>query len=95
MDISTLQKARYQYKPKLPKVFTLPVDKIALRKGENTESTADQRDLKQLFKNTYGRPVVEFVEGESTAKKQRLNVGVVLSGGQAPGGPEPGRNPTV
>jgi len=86
MDISTLQKARYDYRPKLPQVLTLPLGKIGVQRGENTESAADQRDLKLLFNNTYGNPVVEFVEGESTVEKLKLNVGVVLSGGQAPGG---------
>ena len=86
MDISTLQKARYDYRPKLPQVLTLPLGKIGVQRGENTESAADQRDLKLLFNNTYGNPVIEFVEGESAAEKLKLNVGVVLSGGQAPGG---------
>ena len=86
MDISNLQKMRYDYRPKLPSVLTLPLDKIGVRKGGNTESVADQRDLKQLFKNTYGKPVVEFVEGVNEHLSARLKVGVVLSGGQAPGG---------
>lgn len=86
MEISNLQKARYEYRPKLPSVLTLPFEKIGISKGDNTESAADQGDLKQLFKNTYGKPVIEFVESEQNTREQKLKVGVVLSGGQAPGG---------
>jgi len=89
MDISDLQKVRYEYRPKLPAVLNLPLDRIGMRKGNDTESLADQRDLKQLFKHTYGKPVVQFVEGPGENGKtsgKKLNVGVVLSGGQAPGG---------
>ena len=86
MDISNLQKIRYEYRPKLPFVFSLPHEKICLRKAGNTESAADQRDLKQIFKHTYGNPVVEFIEGENPSSGGVFKVGVVLSGGQAPGG---------
>ncbi len=86
MDISVLQKARHSYEPKLPHVLTLPLNRVGVRRGDSSESLGDQRDLKLLFKHTYGRPIVEFVEGESPAEKRKYNVGVVLSGGQAPGG---------
>ena len=86
MTISPLQKARYQYEPKLPGMLRSGVDKIAVKEGEPTQSVADQETIKSLFPNTYGKNEITFVEGESTASPDRQVVGVILSGGQAPGG---------
>ena len=86
MDISNLQKARYEYTPKLPAALAAPLENIGIESGNATESVADQSDLKQLFAFTYGKPVVSFVAGENPGAGKKLNVGVVLSGGQAPGG---------
>ena len=58
---------------------------MALKEEETTASIADQETIKKIFPNTYGMPVVEFVEGEENFHEQ-TNVGVILSGGQAPGG---------
>lgn len=82
MNISNLQKERSSYTPKLPKSIQGPV---TVREGAATHSVADMDEINRLFPNTYGLPVVEFVEG-SPAEHKPINVGVILSGGQAPGG---------
>ncbi len=82
MEKSPLQIARSSYQPKLPGVFKKDV---LLVEGEATQSVADQEDIQKLFPNTYGMPLVTFKEGERKEYPQ-VNVGVILSGGQAPGG---------
>ena len=82
MEKSPLQIARASYQPKLPGVFKKDV---LLVEGEATQSVADQEDIQKLFPNTYGMPLVTFKEGERKEYPQ-VNVGVILSGGQAPGG---------
>ncbi|MDR0998210.1 MAG: diphosphate--fructose-6-phosphate 1-phosphotransferase [Treponema sp.] len=86
MEISALQKARYAYQPKLPPSLSQDIAGIGIEFGSPTESVADQRDLKELFKNTYGKPIATFAKGSLSDIKRKLNVGVILSGGQAPGG---------
>ncbi len=86
MKISNLQKARYQYTPKLPSILEAPLENIGIKTGATTESVSDQTDLKRLFSTTYGRPVAEFVKGENPNASREVRIGVVLSGGQAPGG---------
>lgn len=86
MKLSALQKARYQYEPKLPAVLAAKLDTIAIEKGKPTQSVANQAEMKSLFKNTYGKPLVTFVKGKNKDVKKQLRVGVILSGGQAPGG---------
>jgi pyrophosphate--fructose-6-phosphate 1-phosphotransferase len=86
MEISALQKARYAYQPKLPPSLSQDITGIGIEFGSPTESVADQRDLKELFKNTYGKPIATFAQGSLSDIKRKLNVGVILSGGQAPGG---------
>ncbi|MCD6353948.1 MAG: diphosphate--fructose-6-phosphate 1-phosphotransferase, partial [Prolixibacteraceae bacterium] len=83
MNISALQKERAKYQPKLPKSL---VGAMRLVEGEKTESVADQAEIKKLFPNTYGMPLVTFEEGEVKLNRPAINVGVILSGGQAPGG---------
>ncbi|MCQ2605880.1 MAG: diphosphate--fructose-6-phosphate 1-phosphotransferase [Bacteroidales bacterium] len=83
MAISALQKARAAYQPKLPKAFK---GGVALKEGKATQSVADQEEIKKLFPNTYGMPVVTFEEAASKLSMNEFNVGVILSGGQAPGG---------
>lgn len=82
MEISLLQKERAAYRPKLPKGLQ---GAVKVKGGEPTQSVGNQEEIKKLFPNTYGMPLVEFVSGdeENTGK---MNVGVILSGGQAPGG---------
>ena len=86
MDISPLQKARYEYKPKLPKMLRVGVEGIAVQEGDKTEAASDKEKISELFPNTYGMKDVYFVDGESTAEKKKHVIGVILSGGQAPGG---------
>jgi pyrophosphate--fructose-6-phosphate 1-phosphotransferase len=89
MDISVLQKIRYQYNPKLPASLTGEISSIALESGSATESLGDMEALKEIFRHTYGKPVVSFVK-ESGKKNEEMNrilkIGLILSGGQAPGG---------
>ena len=84
MKKSALQRVRAEYQPKLPKALQGPVK---LKIGESTQSVADQEEIKKLFPHTYGLPIVEFVENESPERlEEPFNVGIILSGGQAPGG---------
>lgn len=82
MKKSLLQNERATYQPKLPKGLQ---GAVKVQEGAPTQSVGDQEEIKKLFPNTYGMPLVEFVPGEEE-KSQRLNVGIILSGGQAPGG---------
>ncbi len=79
---SPLEKARMSYQPKLPNVLK---GSVKLSEGKPTESVANQAEMKTLFPHTYGLPIVEFVAGEPKSYPA-VNVGVILSGGQAPGG---------
>ncbi|MCI5912651.1 MAG: diphosphate--fructose-6-phosphate 1-phosphotransferase [Prevotella sp.] len=82
MRKSALQIARAAYQPKLPKALQGAVN---VKEGEPTQSVDNQAEIKELFPNTYGMPLVEFVPGEAV-NNTKMNVGVILSGGQAPGG---------
>jgi pyrophosphate--fructose-6-phosphate 1-phosphotransferase len=86
MSISPLQQERYKYKPALPASLSGDVQTLETEAGPATESIANQNELKQLFPETYGRPTVTFRQGGSRKTYKALNVGVILSGGQAPGG---------
>ena len=83
MSISALQKERAKYQPKLPKSLK---GNVKLVEGAKTESVADQKEIAELFPNTYGMPLITFEAADAAAEKQPVNVGVILSGGQAPGG---------
>lgn len=85
LKISELQKARAAYYPKLPEALKNGA-KVKLVEGSATESIADQEKVKAIFKNTYGAPVVKFEKGDGSKIEKPINVGVILSGGQAPGG---------
>ena len=82
MDKSALQIERASYQPKLPKALQ---GAVKVKEGKPTQSVADQEEIKKLFPNTYGMPLVEFVPGDEPVKKA-MNIGIILSGGQAPGG---------
>ena len=82
MTKSALQIARAAYQPKLPKALK---GAVVAKEGEPTQSVADQEAIQKLFPNTYGMPLIQFVEGEAK-EYAPMNVGVILSGGQAPGG---------
>ena len=85
-DLSPLQKARYQYAPKLPKMLRNGISEISVLEGEETTSVADQEKIKALFPNTYGKEEITFQKGQNTSVAKKQVVGVILSGGQAPGG---------
>ena len=86
MNISTLQKARYSYAPKLPGMLRNGISEICVKDGAPTESVADQEKIKALFPNTYGKNEITFQKGANTSTAKKQVVGVILSGGQAPGG---------
>ena len=83
MAKSALQIARAAYQPKLPKALKGHVKAVA---GEATQSVADQEAIRKLFPNTYGMPLIKFETSDGAASSPVMNVGVILSGGQAPGG---------
>ncbi|MBQ1696352.1 MAG: diphosphate--fructose-6-phosphate 1-phosphotransferase [Bacteroidales bacterium] len=83
MKKSPLQIARAAYQPKMPASIT---GNPVIVEGKATESVADQADIKKLFPNTYGLPIVTFKNGDKASAAKAINVGVILSGGQAPGG---------
>ena len=82
METSALQKERASYQPKLPKALK---GAVKIKEGEPTQSVDNHEEIKKLFPNTYGMSLVEFVPAEKQ-ESFRINVGVILSGGQAPGG---------
>ncbi len=86
MKLSPLQLARYQYAPKLPGMLRGGISQISVKNGEATQSVADQEKIAALFPNTYGKNEIIFQKGENTAPAKKQVVGVILSGGQAPGG---------
>ena len=86
MEISPLQKERLKYEPKLPGMLRHGVSEISVQEGEATQSVADQEKIKALFPNTYGKKEITFVKGANTSSAKKQVVGVILSGGQAPGG---------
>lgn len=86
MNISPLQKARYEYTPKLPGMLRNGIADICVKEGEETQSVADQEKIKALFPNTYGKKEITFEKGKNTSENKKQVVGVILSGGQAPGG---------
>ncbi|MDE6301131.1 MAG: diphosphate--fructose-6-phosphate 1-phosphotransferase [Muribaculaceae bacterium] len=83
MKKSPLQKARAAYQPKLPIVLTGAVKAV---EGKPTQSVANQEEIHQLFPNTYGLPELKFEKNPNPSAGKPVNVGVILSGGQAPGG---------
>ncbi len=86
MNISPLQKARYEYSPKLPGMLRNGIADICVKEGAETQSVADQEKIKALFPNTYGKKEITFQKGANTSEAKKQIVGVILSGGQAPGG---------
>ena len=85
MTISALQKARAAYTPKLPKALANGAN-VKIIEGEATTSVADQEKIAELFAATYGAPKLTFEAGDGSIQEKTINVGVILSGGQAPGG---------
>ena len=81
-----MQVARYQYQPKLPGMLRNGISEICVKNGEPTQSVADQEKIQALFPNTYGKNEITFQKGQNTSAAKKQVVGVILSGGQAPGG---------
>ena len=86
MNITPLQLARYQYNPKLPGMLRNGIAEICVKDGAATQSVADQEKIQALFPNTYGKNEITFQKGTNTSASKKQVVGVILSGGQAPGG---------
>ena len=86
MNLSPLQIARYQYTPKLPGMLRNGISEICVKVGDPTQSVADQEKIQALFPNTYGKNEITFQKGANTSAPRKHIVGVILSGGQAPGG---------
>ncbi len=86
MNLSPLQIARYQYTPKLPGMLRNGISEICVKVGAPTQSVADQEKIQALFPNTYGKNEITFQKGANTSAPRKHIVGVILSGGQAPGG---------
>ena len=86
MKLSALQTARYEYAPKLPAMLRNGIADICVSEGAETQSVADQEKIQALFPNTYGKKEITFQKGENTSVAKKQVVGVILSGGQAPGG---------
>jgi diphosphate-dependent phosphofructokinase len=86
MSISKLQEARYGYTPKMPAILTGDINAIEPKFGDDTESVEDQAKLQEMFPKTYGKPVATFEAGDALDVGKKVTIGVILSGGQAPGG---------
>ena len=86
MKLSPLQIERYKYVPKLPGMLRNGINDICVKEGKETSSVADQEKIKALFPNTYGKKEITFEKGKNTSPAKKQVVGVILSGGQAPGG---------
>ncbi len=86
MKISSLQEKRYAYQPKLPGMLMGGTENICVKEGNATQSVADQDKIRALFPNTYGKKEITFQKGVNTSEKKSHTIGVILSGGQAPGG---------
>ena len=84
--LSPLQVERLQYQPKLPKSLQAGIKNLDLVEGSATQSVRDQEEIKSLFPNCYGGPTVTFNASEEEVISEKRNIGVILSGGQAPGG---------
>ena len=83
MEKSALQIARAAYQPKLPAGLR---GNVSIKEGAPTKSVGNQEEIKALFPNTYGMPLVEFVPSDEKKEYAPMNIGIILSGGQAPGG---------
>lgn len=86
MDTSILQEQRYKYQPKLPPSLQQPISSIACELGKATGAAGDAEQMRAVFPLTYGQPIAEFTSGDNPAAGLQRTVGVILSGGQAPGG---------
>ena len=84
--LSPLQTERLKYEPKLPQCLADGINNLEMEEGKATESVRDQEAIKELFAKIYGKPIVTFKSTSDKKSSPVKNVGVILSGGQAPGG---------
>ena len=85
-DLSPIHKERLSYKPKLAGILSKGISNVCVNLGENTTAVKDKAEIQELFKDVYGAPIVSFSDNGSKLNMVHKNVGVILSGGQAPGG---------
>ena len=85
-NLSPLQIERLKYQPKLPSSLSNGINHLEMVEGSATEAVANKDEIKALFKNTYGKPTITFQTSTQAQHSEQRNVGVILSGGQAPGG---------
>ncbi|MBQ3640799.1 diphosphate--fructose-6-phosphate 1-phosphotransferase, partial [bacterium] len=85
-ELSSLQIERLKYRPKLPACLAAGINCLTMAEGCKTECVKDKEQIQELFKNTYGNPIVTFKTGANAGMSEKRNIGVILSGGQAPGG---------
>ena len=85
-DVSPLHKARLTYNPKLAGVLQKGIKNVKVSFGEKPSAVKDEQDIQNLFKDVYGAPIAIFSDKGDELEQKRTNVGVILSGGQAPGG---------
>jgi pyrophosphate--fructose-6-phosphate 1-phosphotransferase len=85
-EVSALERARLEYRPHLPEILSRGLDEIGFVETEATSSVRDEESIRERFSHTFGRAVLRLDEGPGPANRRALTVGVVLSGGQAPGG---------
>lgn len=86
-DLSPLHKERLNYNPKLAGAIKEGIKNIKVSTGKATSAVKDAEDIQKLFSHVYGEPIVTFSSKEgSPLNLEQKNVGVILSGGQAPGG---------
>ena len=85
-ELSALQIERLKYQPKLPASLAGGINNLSMVEGNKTQAVKDCEQIQELFKNTYGKPVVTFKTTASSQPSEARNIGVILSGGQAPGG---------
>ncbi len=85
-ELSSLQIERLKYQPKLPAALAGGINNLTMTEGNKTECVKDAEQIQELFKNTYGKPVVTFNTSSTKEACEKRNIGVILSGGQAPGG---------
>ena len=84
--LSNLQEERLNYQPKLPSSLSNGIKKLVMTEGAATKAVKDEEAVKNLFKFSYGKPTVTFSTSNTERECKRMNAGVILSGGQAPGG---------
>ena len=86
MDVSNLQKARYDYRPKLPQVFENHGPSACIEEKDSKTENANRTTIRDFFPNTVDAPVVSFADRKNASEQSPINVAIIFSGGQAPGG---------